>query len=379
MSIDPDKMKEKKFSVCEPNIGPREKELVDECFDTGWISSQGPFVKKFEKKFADFCQAKYGCSATNGTTALHLALATIGVEKGDEVIIPDFTMIASCNAVLYTGAKPVLVDAEKETWNMDLTQIEKKITDKTKAIMVMHTYGHPCDMQIVKEIADKHDLLVVEDAAEAHGAEYKGKRVGAIGDIGSFSFYANKILTTGEGGMVVTNNEEYNDKAHILMNHGFSKEKHFWHKVVGFNYRMTNMQAAIGMAQLERVDEFVEAKRRNSAAYTKILSQVPGITTPPEKEWAKNVFWMYGIMLEDEFGVKKDEARQALAEKGIETRSFFIPMHAQPAYLDKGLFAGEKYPIADEFCRKGFYLPSSTKLTQTDIEEIANTLGGLKK
>ncbi|MFH1663490.1 MAG: DegT/DnrJ/EryC1/StrS family aminotransferase, partial [archaeon] len=214
--------------VCEPNIGKKEFEYVKKCFDSNWISSMGPFVKEFEEKFAGFCDTKYGISATSGTTALHLAVASLGIKKGDEVIMPSFTMVATANSVIYAGAKPVLVDSEMDTWNMDVTKIEEKITKKTKAIMPVHTYGHPVDMDPLMEIAEKHGLKVIEDGAEAHGALYKGKKVGSIGDCGCFSFYANKIITTGEGGMVVTANEELSEMAHTLMNHAFSKEKHFW-------------------------------------------------------------------------------------------------------------------------------------------------------
>ncbi|MFH1895678.1 MAG: DegT/DnrJ/EryC1/StrS family aminotransferase [archaeon] len=365
--------------VCEPNIGKKEFEYVKKCFDSNWISSMGPFVKEFEEKFAGFCDTKYGISTTSGTTALHLAVASLGIKKGDEVIMPSFTMIATSNSVIYAGAKPVLVDSEMQTWNMDVTKIEEKITKKTKAIMPVHTYGHSVDMDPLMEIAEKHGLKVIEDGAEAHGALYKGKKVGSIGDCGCFSFYANKIITTGEGGMVVTANEELSEMAHTLMNHAFSKEKHFWHKHIGFNYRMTNMQAALGLAQLERVDELLGLKEKINSQYTEILSEVDGITTPPEAPWAKNVIWMYGILVDEKkFGMNKDKLMIELEKKGIETREFFIPMHRQPIYTQMKLFKG-KYPVADELNYRGLYLPSGTMLSEEQISFVCDTIKGLKK
>ncbi|MDO8633701.1 MAG: DegT/DnrJ/EryC1/StrS family aminotransferase [archaeon] len=365
--------------VCEPNIGKKEFEYVKKCFDTNWISSQGPFVTEFEKKFAEYCDTKYGTSATNGTTALHLACATLGIGPGDEVIMPTFTMIASPNSVIYTGARPVWVDSEMETWNMDVPKIEKNITKKNKDIMVVHTFGLPVDMDPVLEIAKKHNLKVIEDAAESHGALYKGKKVGGIGDVGCFSFYANKLLTTGEGGMITTNNEEYSELAHTLMNHAFSKERHFWHKHIGFNYRLTNLQAAIGLAQLERAEELLNLKLSVARRYTKALTGVNGITTPPQANWAKNTYWMYGILVDKKkFGISKDDVMKELEKKGIETREFFIPMHTQPIYKKMGLDKG-KYPIAERLNMQGLYLPSGTMLTEEQIHYICETLIKLKK
>ena len=367
------------IKVCEPNIGKKEFDFVKKCFDINWISSLGPFVQEFESKFAAYCNSKYGISATNGTTALHLAAATLGIGKGDEVIMPTFTMIASPNSVIYTGAKPVLADSEMDTWNMDVTKIEAKITKKTKAIMVVHTYGHPIDMDPVMEIAKKHDLKVIEDAAESHGALYKGKKVGGIGDCGCFSFYANKLLTTGEGGMITTNNKEFDELAHTLMNHAFSKEKHFWHKHIGFNYRLTNIQAAIGLAQLERAEELLELKLKVAKLYTELLGDVEGITTPPQAPWAKNTYWMYGILIDPKkFGINKDQVMAELDKKGIETREFFIPMHKQPIYKKMKLFKG-KYPISEKLNSMGFYLPSGTLLSEEQIQFICDTLKKLKK
>jgi perosamine synthetase len=324
--------------VCIPFIGEKELEYVVDCIKTNWISSKGKYVEEFEAKFAEYCSCKYGVTTTSGTTALHLALASLNIKNGDKVIIPASTMIATAFAVIYCGATPVLVDAEPETWNIDVNLIEEKITDKTKAIMPVHIYGHPCDMDPIMELAKEHDLYVVEDAAEAHGAEYKGRKAGGIGDIGCFSFYGNKIITTGEGGMIVTNNEEITEKAQSLKDLAFSKERRFLHTDLGFNYRMTNIQAAIGLAQFERIDELVEMRRRNAQLYNGYLKDVEGVKLPVEKEWAKNVYWMYSILIEDEYGMSMANLATELEKKGIETRTFFIPMHEQPVFKHMDLF-----------------------------------------
>jgi len=358
--------------VCEPRLDGNEMKYVTNCIETNWISSAGRYIQEFEASFASACGCKYGAACANGTVALHLALAALGIGPGDEVIIPTFTMIATINSVTYTGATPVLVDSEIETWNMDVAQVEEKITPKTRAIIVMHTYGHPVDMDPVNELAKAHDLYVIEDAAEAHGATYKGRQVGSLGDCAAYSFYGNKIITTGEGGMVTTNNPDIARITWNLRDHAFSEERHFWHKYLGFNYRMTNLQAAVGLAQTEQLDNFVQARRNNAAAYTSLLSQVPGIVTPPEKEWAENVFWMYGILVEEEFGMTRDELRRWLADRGIETRTFFIPMHLQPIYYQT--YKGQRYPVSEMLCKRGMYLPSASSLTRSEIEFVVETI-----
>lgn len=354
--------------VCEPTLGGKEKEYLLDCLDSNWISSAGKYIPAFEEKFASECHCKYGVACANGTVALHLALAALGLEPGDEVIVPTFTMIATINAVTYAGATPVLIDSEPCTWNMDVEQLAGKITPKTKAVIPVHTYGHPVDMDPLMELAEKHGFFVLEDAAEAHGAEYKGRRAGGLGHGAGFSFYANKIITTGEGGMITTNDAKFAALAHNLRDHAFSSERHFWHKFVGFNYRMTNMQAAIGLAQTEQMAGFVENRRRNAALYTDYLKEIPGIVTPPEAGWAKNVFWMYSILVEDEFGMTRDQLRAYLARHGIETRTFFIPMHLQPIYYET--FKGQRYPVAEMLCQRGFYLPSASSLTAQQIKYI---------
>ncbi len=362
--------------VCEPKLGGKELDYVVDCIKTNWISSKGKYITEFENKFSKYCGAKYGIATSNGTTAIHLALASVGIGPGDEVIIPTFTMIATVNPVTYTCAKPVLVDSEPKTWNMDPAKIEEKITKRTKAIMVMHTYGHPCDMDPILKIAREHDLHVIEDAAEAHGAEYKGKRVGAIGNAGCFSFYANKILTTGEGGMVVTNDEKIAEMARLLRDQAF-EPKRFLHRYVGFNYRMTNIQAAIGVAQMEIIDESVATRRRNAALYNSLFDGVKGITKPPEAKWAKNVYWMYTVLVEDSFGMSRDKLMEYLKGKGIDTRSAFYPIHSQPVYAAQ--YKGEKYPVADEIGRKGINLPSGNTLTKDQIKQVVDTIISAKE
>ncbi|MCL4830111.1 MAG: DegT/DnrJ/EryC1/StrS family aminotransferase [Caldilinea sp.] len=359
--------------VCEPTLGGNEMKYVQQAIETNWISSAGRFIRDFEARFAEVCGVKYGIACANGTVAMHLAMATLGLEPGDEVIIPTFTMIATVNAVTYCGAKPVLVDMEPEYWQMDLNQVEDKITPRTKAIVPVHIYGHPTDMDPLMALAEKHGLTVIEDAAEAHGAEYKGRRTGGLGHAAGFSFYGNKIITTGEGGMVTTNDRELARLAWNLRDHAFSHERHFWHKFVGFNYRMTNLQAAVGLAQVEQLDGFVAARRRNALEYNCRLHGVPGIRTPAEAPWAKNVYWMYGILVDEkEYGMNRDALRRVLADHGVETRTFFIPMHAQPIYWKQ--FYGERYPVAEDLCKRGFYLPSASSLTIEEIEYVTDVI-----
>jgi len=368
--------------VCEPTLQGNELKYTTEAITSGWISSAGSYLTRFEEGFSSYCGVSHGVACSNGTTALHLALEAMGIGRGDEVIIPTFTMVASCNAVIYAGAKPVLVDSELGTWNMDADRIEEKLTKRTKAIMVVHTYGHPVDMDKVKRIADRHGLSILEDAAEAHGAEYKGKKAGSLGDIAAFSFYANKILCTGEGGMVVTDNEEWANATRSLRNHCFG-EPRFLHQRVGYNYRMTNVQAAIGCAQLERIDALVAARRRNAQRYSALLKGIRGITTPPEAPWAKNVYWMYGILVQDDFGMGMPQLRDFLLKREIDTRTFFIGMHRQPAYRKGGderfPDTGGSYPAADELMRKGLYLPSSSHLTEEQITEVVEAVRAAKE
>ena len=375
-------MEENKFiPVCEPTLQGNELKYVTDAVSTGWISSGGSYITKFEESFAAYCTVKHGVSCSNGTTALHLAIEALKIGRGDEVLIPTFTMAASCNAVIYAGAKPVLVDSELDTWNININEIESKITPQTKAIMVVHTYGHPVDMDRVKEIADKHNLFIIEDAAEAHGAKYKGRKIGSLSDVACFSFYGNKIITCGEGGMHVTNNDEIAERARKLRNHFFGKPR-FVHDEVGYNYRLTNVQAAIGLAQVEKIDDYIAMRRSNAKLYNALLKDIPGITLPPEKEWCKNVYWMYGILIQPEFGMSMHQLAEKLRERGIDSRTFFIGMHTQPAYQgDDPRFPDctGSFPHSDELQRKGLYLPSASHLTKEQIIRITDTIKQIQK
>jgi perosamine synthetase len=361
--------------VCEPTLAGNEERYVVECVRSTWISSAGSFITRFEEMFKSFCGTRYAVSCTSGTAALQLALYTLGIGPGDEVIIPTFTMIASANTVRHCGATPVFVDAEPRTWNIDPARIEAAVTPRTKAIVPVHTYGHPADMDAIYEVARRHGLLVVEDAAEAHGALYHGRRVGSLGTCACFSFYANKIITTGEGGMITTDDEELAQKACNIRDHAFSKERHFWHRALAHNFRMTSLQAAVGVAQMERADWLVERRIENAAAYNARLAGIRGLELPPATDGVRNVYWMYSIRILPEFGASRDDVRRHLAEHGIETRSFFIPMHLQPVYFRREYLG--RFPVADALCRTGFYLPSSASLTEQQIDFVCGKIRAL--
>lgn len=368
----------KKFlPVAEPLLGKEELKYVSNCVKSGWVSSAGKYILDFEEKFAKFCGARYGIATSNGTTALHLNLAALDIGPSDEVIVPSLTFIATANVVKYCGAKPVFVDSESETWNIDTEKIKEKITDRTKAIMPVHLYGHPADMDPIMEIAKERNLVVIEDAAEAHGAEYKGRKVGSIGDYACFSFYGNKIITTGEGGMILTNNnEQVVEKARILRSHGMSRERFYWHPYIGFNYRMTNLQAALGLAQMKSINKFIKMKRKNAKFYAKLLGEIPGITLQKEMSWAKSVNWMQAILIEDDFGVGRDKLIEELKKRQIDSRPVFYPIHKQPGY-EKDY--PERMPVAEEVSRKGIILPSATGLGKADIERVADALEKIRK
>ena len=358
--------------IAEPSLGEEELKNVIEAVKSGWISSKGTFIEEFERNFSCYCGRKYGIATSNGTVALHLALKAFGIGKGDEVMIPDLTFVAVANTVTYCNAKPVFVDSHPDYWCINPEKIEEKITPRTKAIIPVHLYGHPCDMDPIMKIAKEHNLYVIEDAAEAHGAEYKGKKVGSFGDISCFSFYGNKIITTGEGGMCLTNNEELAEKMRILRDHGMNPNRRYWYDVIGFNYRMTNLQAAVGVAQLERLDEFIEKKREIARWYSeglKDLEEKELVTLHLEMPWAKCVYWMYCILIEDKFGMSRDDFMKRLEEKGIDTRPFFHPMHVMPPYKNE-----EKFPVAEEISRKGINLPSGVSLKEEEIKFICNEI-----
>jgi perosamine synthetase len=358
--------------VADTRLDGNELRYVTECIQSSWISSAGRFVREFEDRFAAAAGCRHGVACASGTSALHLALATLGIGPGDEVILPTFTMIATANAVSYTGAVPVLVDAEPVTGNLDVEQLAAKVTDRTRAVLVVHTYGHPADMDPVLALARRRGLAVVEDAAEAHGAVYHGRRVGGLGNAAVFSFYGNKIVTTGEGGMVTTNDPELARVARRLRDHAFSDDRHFWHRYLGFNYRMSNLQAAVGLAQTERLDQLVSSRRENARRYDELLRGVPGLVLPAELPGVESVFWMYAPRVADGFGCSRDELRRHLARQGIETRTFFVPIHLQPIYHRR--FRGQSFPVAEELCRQGLYLPSGPSLTAGEIAWVARQI-----
>lgn len=359
--------------VSEPYLNGKEIEYVTDCINSNWISSIGKYVTQFEDMFAEFCGTDHAVATSNGTAALHLALLALDIGPGDEVIMPNLTFVATGNSVLYCGARPVLIDVDCATWNIAPEKIEEKITERTKAIMAVHLYGHPCDMDAINSIAKKHNLKVIEDSAEAHGAEYNNRRVGGIGDIGVFSFYGNKLITTGEGGMITTNDFDVVEKIRLLRDHAMSKTRRYWHDLLGYNYRITNIQSAIGVAQMEQIDGFIEKKRQNAVLYNSLLGNLDGITTPPEAAGCKNVYWMYSVLIEDVFGISRDEVMKQLYEKGVDTRPFFYPLNQLPMYKND-----DPYPVADELSRRGINLPSATTLTETDIKTVCDALTSIK-
>ena len=311
-------------------------------------------------------------TCANGTVALHLALLALGVGPGDEVIVPTLTYVASANAIAYCGATPVLVDSEPHTWNLDPMQVEKAVTPKTKAILVVHLYGHPADMDPIVALARQRGIAVVEDAAEAHGAQYRGRVVGSIGDIATFSFYGNKIVTTGEGGMVVTGSDELAAKVRMLRGQGQDPDRRYWFPITGYNYRMTNLAAAIGVAQMERIDWHIERRREIASWYRDLLGHLPQITLSPELPWARSSFWISCALLGDDVHVTRDEIMDRLAAVGVETRPFFYPMHVLPMYREAA--GAANYPVADALSARGINLPSSAELTRDDAEYVAQAL-----
>jgi perosamine synthetase len=367
--------------VCEPLLGGKELEYVTKAVSGGWISSSGSYVAEFERAFAEYLGVPHAVATTSGTTALHLALVAAGIGPGDEVIIPAFTMIASAFAVCYTGAKPVFVDAEAASWNIDARLIAEKISERTRAIMPVHIYGHSCDMDEIQKLADAHDLYVLEDAAEAIGSRYKGRLCGAIGDLNCFSLFANKLITTGEGGMVVTQDDRLAERLRYYKNLCFPLDgtRRYVHEEIGFNYRMPNVLAAIGLAQIERVDFYLERRRSNAARYNAHFKGQRGIVTPPEAAYTESSYWMYSILLGDDFGVSRDEVMRKLKAAGIETRSFFVSMHRQPALAKFGCDMSGSYPVTDELARTGLYLPSSSGLSDAQIARIADALLSIRR
>lgn len=360
--------------VFEPVIGEEEIAAVVEALRRGEISGTfGRALEEFEREFATFSGCRHAVAVTSGTTALHLAVAAVGIGPGDEVLISTSTNIATALAVVHNGALPVPVDAEPTTWNLDLDLVEGLITPRTRGIIPVHLFGHPVDMDRLMEIAERHKLVVIEDCAEAHGATSRGRSVGSFGQMGCYSFYANKIITTGEGGMVVTNDGALAVKLRLLRNLGFTKPR-FRHEVCGFNFRMTGYQAAMGLAQLRKIERILSEKRRVAKTYTAALQGIEGLRLPVEMEWAKNVYWMYGIVVEPEFGIERDVLIERLTKAGIDTRTFFCPMNQQPCLQTIPGFRAEPCPVADDLWETGLYLPSSNNLTDETIRQISDVV-----
>ena len=340
-----------------------EKKYVNDCLDSNWISSKGVYIPKFEKAFSTFCEVSYAASVSNGTVALHLALLALGIGEGDEVVVPTFTYIASVNCIRYTGARPVFVDSLNRNLQMDPVDVAKKVTEKTKAILAVHIYGHPCDMDALCSIAKENKLYLVEDCAEAIGSKYKGKHVGAFGDVSTFSFFGNKTITTGEGGMVITNDLALYERIVRLKGQGLAKSGEYWHDIIGYNYRMTNISAAIGLAQLEQVDEFLEAKRSIARYYRNGLKELP-VSFHDEDADVVHSYWMCSMLVEEP--EKRDMLRNHLDEKGIETRPFFHPVHSMPMYKREG----ENFSVAENLASRGINLPSYPGLKEQELEYI---------
>jgi perosamine synthetase len=353
---------------------------VAECLHGGWISSAGPSIAEFEQAWAAYCGRRHGVAVSNGTVALAMAVGCLELQPGDEVIMPTFTIISCALAVLQYGAIPVLIDSTPDTWCMDVAKVEEKITSRTRAIMPVHIYGHPVQMNDLLDLARRHNLAIIEDAAEAHGAECfaagQWRRCGSFGTLSCFSFYANKLITTGEGGMVLTDDPQLADRLRSLRNLGFSSERRFRHELLGFNARLTAPQAALGLSQIERIDEIVERKRWMGREYTERLAQIPGLELPREQTWARSVYWMYGLVLSEEHSIEASALAADLAQRGVETRPFFLGMHQQPALLRRGLFGGERHPVSERLASLGLYLPSGLSLTDDDLSRVCDAIRG---
>jgi perosamine synthetase len=370
------------IAVSEPSIQQDEIDAVNDAVRSGWISSAGAYLNQFETAWAAYCGRAHGVSVTSGTTALELAVEALDLQPGDEVIIPSFTIISCVLAVIRAGATPVLVDADPITWCMDVSQVASRITSRTRAIMPVHIYGHPCDMDPLLDLAERHGLAIVEDAAEAHGAEYLSQRNGAsvwqrcgsFGTSSTFSFYANKLITTGEGGMILTDDDVLATRLRSMRNLAFRADRRFYHTELGHQYRMTNLQAALGVSQVRRVGELVKRKRWIGEAYREQLADLHMLELPTEEPWARNVYWMYGIVLRDDAKIGAKELSDRLATRGVETRPFFVGMHEQPALLERGLFKDDHCPVSERLTRRGLYLPSGLGLTEIQLSRVCHAI-----
>ena len=360
-----------RISIANPVFNGNEKKYLDECVETGWVSANGRFIEEFEKQFAEFCGTKYAISCSNGTVSLHLIMLGLGIGPGDEVIMPALTYIATANAVRYCGATPVFIDSIENTFNMDPARVEEKITPHTKAIMPVHLYGLPCDMDPIIEVANKYGIPIIEDAAEAHGAEYHGQKVGSFGLAGSFSFFGNKIITCGEGGMVVTDDEQLYKRMKLLKGQAVSPEKKYWHIDVGYNYRMTNMQAALGLAQLENIDWHLSERKRIARLYQTFLKgQEQYLRLQEEPDNCKHVYWMSNVILQPSVTKERDQVMQEMEACNIEMRPLFYPMHIMPPYEDRNI----ECPVADQLSARGISLPSHALLTEQDVRYVCDCL-----
>ena len=354
--------------LAEPDLDGNELAYVSDCIQRGWISSRGDYLPRFEGSVAAWCGVRHAIATSSGTAALHLALLALGLGPGDEVIVPALTYVASANAVIYTGARPVFVDTDPHTWNIDLNQLEDKINSHTRAIIAVHLYAHPVDMTVVWEIAQKYGLWIVEDACQAQGSEYRGQRTGGLGHIGCYSTFGSKLISTGEGGMVLTDSDDLATAVRSLGDQARGGNS-YWHTQVAYNYRMTNMQAAIGSAQMERVEQFIRARERVADTYDRLLANTPGLRLYANPAWSRSVCWLYSLLIEAPYGLTRDELITHLAGNGIESKPFFTPMPRLPAYQDR-----EPYPVADRLSSCGISLPTSVKLTTEQIEHIAHVI-----
>jgi perosamine synthetase len=358
--------------VNEPLLDGNEKAYLIQCIESGWISSEGPFVSQFEKRMAALCGRRYGIAVANGTVALEAAVAALKIGPGDEVILPTFTIISCAGAIVRAGATPVVVDCDPRTWNMDAAQVEQKITSRTRAIMAVHIYGLPVDMDPIVDIARRHGLAVIEDAAQMHGQTYKGRPCGSFGEISTFSFYPNKLITAGEGGMIVTDDEQLAERSRSLRNLCFIPEQRFVHEELGFNFRMTNLQAAVGLAQCEKLADTIQRKRHIGARYAELLRGIEGIELPVDRtDYAESLYWVFGVVLKDDVPFDAKSAMKRLQGLGVGTRPFFWPMHEQPVFRRMGLFENESHPVAERIARRGFYLPSGVALRDEQIDAVA--------
>ena len=356
--------------VCEPLVTARDIELVNDALASGWISSAGKYLDRFEQGWAGYCGMEHGIAVSNGSTALDIAVELLDLEPGDEVIMPSFTIISPAQSVVRAGGMPVLGDRDPDSWQMDVAGIEARITARTRAILVVHIYGHPADMDPIMALAEQHGLTVIEDAAEVHGAEYRGRRLGGIGHISTFSFYANKLVTTGEGGMVLVRSKEHAERARSLRNLCFQAGRRFYHEELGYNFRMTNVQAAMGVGQMERIAETVARKREIAGRYAAAFAGLPELQLPVEMPWGKNVYWVFGMVLGEGRGADAAEVMGRLRQLGVETRPFFLGMHEQPVFRRMGLFEGDAFPVAERLTRRGFYLPNGLSLSEPQLQEV---------